>query len=128
MTKYGKLKIIYCLYLLLILMVIALIAKFIIDFYSMAKDIDASNNTKVEFNKFIINPRLQSYEENFTYIEADRGYLNYDNYIFENVVMHGSFGTIKSGKLDVKDNKNIFEFTIDPDFTIYIDNIDSNKN
>ena len=34
------------------------------------------------------------------------------------------FGDITSGQLEIKDNKNILEFTINPNFTIYLNNIE----
>ena len=38
--------------------------------------------------------------------------------------MKGYFGDIEAGKLEIKDNKNILEFTIKPNFTIYLNNIE----
>ncbi len=123
MIKQSELKLFYFLYIILILLIISIIAKFIVDFYSLNKKVDAPIQKKVELSKFVLKPRVQTYENHFEYIEADRGYLNNDDYIFENVKTHGYFGVIKSGKLEVKDKKNIFIFTENPNFTIYLDNI-----
>ncbi len=89
----------------------------------MNHDISIIGDGDVEYNRFVLNPRVQIENDGFEYIQADRGYLNEDSYVFENVSMSGDFGDITSGRLDVKDNKNILEFTINPDFTIYIDEL-----
>lgn len=123
MKEFLKLKIYYIFYRLLILIVFLLTIKFIYDFSLMNNDIIIASKKDVEYNRFLLNPRVQVENDGFEYIEADKGYLNENGYIFENVKMSGDFGDITSGKLDVKDNKNLLEFTINPDFTIYIDEL-----
>ena len=123
MKGFLKLKIYYIFYRFLILIIFLLGVKFIYDFSLMNHDISIIGDGDVEYNRFVLNPRVQIENDGFEYIQADRGYLNEDSYVFENVSMSGDFGDITSGRLDVKDNKNILEFTINPDFTIYIDEL-----
>lgn len=123
MKEFLKLKIYYIFYRFLILVIFLLGVKFIYDFSLMNHDISIIGDGDVEYNRFVLNPRVQIENDGFEYIQADRGYLNEDSYVFENVSMSGDFGDITSGRLDVKDNKNILEFTINPDFTIYIDEL-----
>lgn len=124
MNKQKKLKLFYILYLLLIFLTISICVKFVVDFCLMSKDIKISpDNTKKDFNKFIVKPAFQTYKDGFEYIEADKGYLNQGEYIFENVDSYGDLGIVKSGKVKIKDNKNNIEFTENPSFVIYLDNI-----
>ncbi len=123
MKEFLKLKIYYIFYRFLILIIFLLGIKFIYDFSLMNHSVDISNNSDIKYDKFVLNPRVQIEDDGFDYIQADRGYLNEDNYVFENVNMSGDFGDITSGRLDIKDNKNILEFTINPKFIIYIDNL-----
>ena len=79
----------------------------------------------VKNNDFIENPRVQlENDEKFEYIESKNGFLNDESYIFNDIKMKGYFGDIEAGKLEIKDNKNILEFTIKPNFTIYLNNIE----
>ena len=48
----------------------------------------------------------------------------YLSYLFNDIKMHGYFGDVKAGQLEIKDDKNILEFTIEPNFTIYLNNIE----
>ena len=123
MKYFYKLKLIFCLYALLIMSVSVFFGKVIYDFCSTTKDIEDSFIEDVHVDKIIIKPRVQSYENGFIYMESDDGYLNYNNYVFNNVKIEGYFGTITAGKLKIKNNKNIFEFTKKPKFTINIDEI-----
>ena len=123
MKEFLKLKIYYIFYRFLILIIFLLGIKFIYDFSLMNHSVDISNNSDIKYDKFVLNPRVRIEDDGFDYIQADRGYLNEDNYVFENVNMSGDFGDITSGRLDIKDNKNILEFTINPKFIIYIDNL-----
>ena len=89
-------------------------------FFSICEIFGLSKND-IKYNKTILDPRIQIEDNGFEYIKADKGYLNEDDYVFENVNMSGDFGNITAGRLDIKNNKNILEFTINPNFTIYID-------
>jgi len=128
MNKKVRLKFYYFIYLLLIFLIFIIVIKFVHDFYYL----DKKNNliSSKEYNttddlKFIINPRIQSNKNGFSYVTAENGYLDYDNdkYIFNNVEMTSSFGHMISKKLEVTDDKNIFKFTGNPKFTIYLNNI-----
>ena len=123
MKEFLKLKIYYIFYRFLILVIFLLGVKFVYDFSLMNHDINIAGDSDIEYDRFVLNPRVQIENDGFEYIQADRSYLNEDSYVFENVSMSGDFGNITSGRLDVKDNKNILEFTINPDFTIYIDEL-----
>lgn len=87
--------------------------------------INLNSYSEIEENRFILKPRIQIENEGkFEYIESDKGFLKDNEYLFNNIKMSGYFGDISAGKLEIKDNKNILKFTINPNFTIYLNNIE----
>lgn len=116
-TKVRNYYFLYCTFALLLLLVFA---KFTYDFYLMNSKITSSIKFRVvQQDKLVLNPRVQIEDDGFTYIEANKGYYEDDVYVFEDVKMKGKFGNITSGKLEIKDDKNILEFTDKPKFIIY---------
>ena len=125
-NRLYRIKIFYFLYIFLIMVIFFIILKFVVDFCKMSNEKILSNKKNVvEENRFVLNPRVQV-ENNgkFEYVESEKGFLNNTEYLFENIKMNGYFGDITSGQLEIKDNKNILEFTINPNFTIYLNNIE----
>lgn len=124
-NKLVRIKCFYFVYVLLIIITILIIIKFLFDFYKMTVETNIIEDKNiVKNNDFIENPRVQLESDGkFEYIESRNGLLNDESYIFNDIKMTGYFGDIEAGKLEIKDNKNILEFTIKPNFTIYLNNI-----
>lgn len=125
-NKLVRIKCFYFVYVLLIIITILIIIKFLFDFYKMTVETNIIEDKNiVKNNDFIAKPRVQLENDGkFEYIESKNGFLNDESYIFNDIKMKGYFGDIEAGKLEIKDNKNILEFTIKPNFTIYLNNIE----
>lgn len=126
-NKLARVKFFYFINLILVVITVAILIKFIVDFCQLNIETSFNNNDTYIINddRFIVKPRIQLEDgEKFEYIESENGFLQEDGYLFNNINMNGYFGNVKAGKLEIKDNKNIFEFTIQPNFTIYLNNIE----
>lgn len=125
-NKLVRIKCFYFVYVLLIIITILIIIKFLFDFYKMTVETSiVEDKNIIKNNDFIAKPRVQLENDGkFEYIESKNGFLNDETYIFNDIKMTGYFGDIEAGKLEIKDDKNIFEFTIKPNFTIYLNNIE----
>lgn len=126
-NKLQRIKIFYIVYLVLIIITSLIVVKFVIDFYKLSIETIVAENNKYldDENKFIVRPRVQLENDGkFEYIESKNGFLKEDGYLFNDIKMHGYFGDVKAGQLEIKDDKNILEFTIEPNFTIYLNNIE----
>lgn len=110
---------------LLLIIIFAILLKFSFDFYHSNKVVsEVTLNDNVKHSKFIMQPRLQINSNKFKYLKASKGFIDADsNYVFENVESYGFYGNINAGKLVISENENVFEFTINPNFTINIDSI-----
>ena len=124
-NKLVRIKCFYFVYVLLIIITILIIIKFLFDFYKMTVETNIIEDKYiVDSENFIEKPRVQLENDGkFEYIQSRNGFLNEEEYIFNDIEMKGYFGDVKAGKLEIKDDKNIFEFTVQPNFTIYLNNI-----
>lgn len=132
MQKKLRLKISYFAFFVFIVIILAILLKFVFDFYFINKSvkIEKGENNQKSNSKIIVNPRVQINQDGLNYITAETGYLDYDNdkYNFEKVEMTSNFGYITSGKLEIRNNKKFFEFTENPNFTIYLKNVEDKQN
>jgi hypothetical protein len=110
-----------------------IIAKFGYDYHILNKKNEIKKITEnYKYKKEIDNPRIQVDGDNFGYVVATRGFVENENkaneyYIFENVDLQGDLLKIKADKLEIKNNRNIFEFTEYPKVKIYLDKLEKNK-
>lgn len=99
---------------------LSIFGKFVVDFCVMGRNTAVkTNKSGLLTDKFILKPRYQTQINGYNYIQAEKGYLNNNDYIFENIKMTGDFGDITSGKLEINEDKNLFIFTEKPNFIIY---------
>ena len=96
---------------------------FVFDFYYLSRSaVKIKSKANTECSKVIIKPRLQINDDNFEYTKATKGFKNPNfSYVFENVDSDGYYGNINAGKLTIKEEENILEFTDNPQFNIYVD-------
>lgn len=123
MQKLKILKIYSYIYYILILLTFLFIVKFISDFYSNNTNKRKEKNDVTEYKNIILKPKLQFDNGGFQFIEAESGQESNQEYTFNNVKTYGDFGKASAGKLEVKDNQNILEFTENPKFTIYTNKV-----
>jgi hypothetical protein len=114
------------LYYFLIGLIFLVLSKFVFGFYYLSKNVTKTEPTAVvQYEKLILKPRLQMNGNKFEYITALKGFMESDSsYIFENVISNGYYGNISAGKLVIKDNENVLEFTENPKLNIYVDLVD----
>ena len=107
---------------ILLIILLVLLAKLVIDFYNKNKSINSqTSNINSKINKEIYNPQLQLEDSGFQFIQAEKGIeIDDKEYVLYNVKTNGDFAEASSGMLEITDDKNIFTFTENPKFRLYI--------